>query len=51
MFKSFLQCRDMIDGFEDIGSSGCSQGIGKQALVFMATGLFSNWKQPLDFLY
>ena len=48
---SYNATRDMIDGFEDMGSSGCSQGIGKQASLFMATGFFSNWKQPLDFLY
>jgi len=40
---------DKITGFENMGSIGCGQGIGKQALVFMATGLFSNWKQPLGF--
>ena len=26
---------DRIDGFENIGSIGCSQGIDKQAIVFM----------------
>ena len=46
---SYNATSDRIDGFENMGSIGCSQGIGKQALVFMATGLFSNWKQPLGF--
>ena len=48
---SYNATRDRIDGFEYMGSGGCSQGIGKQALVFMATGLFSTWKQPLGFFY
>ena len=46
---SYNATSDRIDGFENMGSIGCSQGIGKQALVFIATGLFSNWKQPLGF--
>ena len=32
-----------------MGSIGCCLGIGKQALVFLATGLFSSWKHPLGF--
>ena len=46
---SYNVYHDKIDGFENMGSIGCGQGIGKQALVFLATGLFSSWKQPLGF--
>ena len=38
---------DRIDGFYNMGSIGCSQAVGKQALMCMATGLFSNWKKNL----
>ena len=40
--------KDMIDGFVNMDCGG-SQEISKQALVFMATGLASNWKQPIGF--
>ena len=32
-----------------MGSMGCGQGVEKHTLVFMATGLFSSWQQPLGF--
>ena len=38
--------KDRIDGFVNMDCGG-SQEITKQALVFMATGLVSNWKQPI----
>ena len=38
--------RDGIDGFSIDGHD-----ISKQALVFMAVGMFSNWKQPLGYLF
>ncbi len=38
--------KDRIDGFVNMDCGG-SQEISKQALVFMATGLVSNWKQPI----
>ena len=40
--------KDRIDGFVNMDCGG-SQEISKQALVFMATGLVSNWKQPIGF--
>ena len=41
--------KDRIDGFVNMDCGG-SQEISKQALDFMATGLISNWKQPIGFL-
>ena len=40
-----------IQGFENFGSFGSGQELGKQALVFMATGLFSHWKRPLGYFF
>ena len=40
--------KDRIDGFVNMDCGG-SQEISKQALVFMVTGLASNWKQPIGF--
>ena len=37
--------KDRIGGFVNMDCGG-SQEISKQALVYMATGLVSNWKQP-----
>ena len=40
--------KDRIDGFVNKNMDcGGSQEISKQALVFIATGLASNWKQPV----
>ena len=38
----------LINGFVNMDCGG-SQEISKQALVFMATGMVSNWKQPIGF--
>ena len=47
---SFCSATDKILGFEDYGNFGTGKNLGKQALVFMATGLFSHWKQPLAYI-
>lgn len=43
----YSKAMDLIEGFEDLGYLGRGSRIGKQALVFMARGLYSTWKQPL----
>ena len=46
----FYDCKtDSIFGFGDLGSIGITKDIGKQALVFMAPGMLSSWKQPLGY--
>jgi hypothetical protein len=40
---------DKIIGFEDFGNIGETQEVGRQALVFMAQGIFKHWKQPLGY--
>lgn len=46
---SYNVCKDRIEGFENFGNIGVGQEVGKQALTFMATGIFSSWKQPLGY--
>lgn len=41
--------KQKIEGFEDLGSFGCSSGVATDALVFMVRGLFHNWKQPVAY--
>ncbi|XP_046391124.1 uncharacterized protein LOC124159389 [Ischnura elegans] len=43
--------RDQIVGFEDHGTMGTSNALAKVAMVFMARGLFSAWKQPLAYYF
>ena len=45
----FHPTKQIIEGFEDLGSLGRSTAVGSRVLVFMLRGLFSNWKQPLAF--
>lgn len=42
---------DHIVGYEDLGNSQSSSKLANHALVFMAQGIFSNWKQPLPFYF
>jgi len=46
---SFDAKSDRILGFEDFGPFGTTKKVGNHGLVFMASGLFSSWKQPLGF--
>ena len=41
--------KQIIEGFEDLGSLGRKLAVGTRVLVFMLRGLFTNWKQPLAF--
>lgn len=41
--------RDMIEGLEEFGSQGSSLKPANHAVVFMARGLESKWKQPLGY--
>lgn len=43
--------KDEIVGFEDIGTGKKQSSICKNALVVMARGLYSMWKQPLAFFF
>lgn len=38
---------DFIEGFEDLGKGERTQKIAKYVLVFLARGIYSNWKLPL----
>lgn len=40
---------DLIEGFEDFGPLGRTASTAKEALVFMARGLYSTWKMPLAY--
>lgn len=40
---------DLIEGYEDLGDLGRNKDIGNHALVFMARGLYGNWKLPLAY--
>nr|CAI5848512.1 unnamed protein product [Callosobruchus analis] len=42
---------DEIIGFEDIGSEKKSNTICKNALVIMARGLYTRWKQPIAYFF
>jgi hypothetical protein len=46
---SYDSGNDKILGFEDFGDIGSTKKIANHALVFMASGLISGWKQPLGF--
>ena len=51
--KTLLQYepdRDRISGFADCGHLGTTLDFGNQALVFMVTGIFSNWKQSVSYV-
>lgn len=40
---------DLIEGFEDLGELGRDDNIAQEALVFLARGLYSNWKLPIAY--
>ena len=40
---------DTVKGFVDFGCLGQSKELGNHALVFMASGMFTHWKQPLGY--
>ena len=42
------QC-DVIEGFENFGELGQIKYMATHALVFMALGLSSKWKQPVEY--
>lgn len=42
---------DKMQGYEDLGEYGRSREIAQYAMVFMARGLASNWKQTLGYLF
>lgn len=42
---------DKMQGYEDLGEYASSKKIAQYAMVFMAKGLASNWKQTLGFFY
>jgi len=46
---SYCTFDDNIIGFEDLGAYGSSEKVANHALVLMARGLFSRWKQPLAY--
>jgi len=46
-FKYYKE-EDKIMGYEHSGESDESDKVSNHALVFMATGLFDRWKQPLE---
>ena len=49
--KTLLQYepdRDRISGFADYGNYGTTLEFGNEALVFMVTGIFTNWKQSVS---
>ena len=39
---------DTVEGYENFGTAG-SNKIASHALVFMARGMTSNWKQPFSY--
>ena len=41
--------RDVIEGFENFGELGQTKYMATHALVFMARGLSSKWKQPVGY--
>lgn len=42
---------DLVEGFEDYGSSERKSSFADHALVFMLRGIFKNWKQPVAFTF
>jgi len=42
--KEYSKPLDLVEGFEDLGQIGRTNKPASQALVFMARGLYSNWK-------
>ena len=44
---NFHSKRQIIEGFEVLGSLGRNSAVGTEVLAFMLLGLFTNWKQPL----
>ncbi|KAF0749006.1 Uncharacterized protein FWK35_00022236 [Aphis craccivora] len=42
---------DLVEGFEDLGHLGRTNKPASQALVFMARGLYSNWKLPVAYFF
>lgn len=42
---------DLVEGFEDLGHLGRINKPASQALVFMARGLYSNWKLPIAYFF
>ena len=46
---SYDKQNDCVNGFANYGSYGQTKELGNHALVFMASGIFSSWKQPLGF--
>ena len=47
---SYNPQHDVIEGFENFGELGQSKYMATHALVFMARGLSSKWKQPVGYL-
>lgn len=42
--------RDRILGFANCGNYGIALDFGNEALVFMVTGIFTNWKQAVSYV-
>lgn len=40
---------DQIEGFEDFGPFGKLSETGKEVMLFMAQGIYSNWKMPVAY--
>ena len=46
---TYVKSRDSVVGFEDFGEFGSTHRIANHALVVMARGICSRWKQPLSY--
>lgn len=46
---SFNEKRDVIEGFEDLGSHGRSPRIASHVLMFLVRGILHKWKMPIAY--
>jgi len=50
-FLYYSKPLDLVEGLEDLGHLGRTNKPASQALVFMARGLYSNWKLPVAYFF
>ena len=47
---TYDRTRDVVEGYEDLGSCGRSVYVANHACMFMARGLAGKWKQPFSYV-
>jgi hypothetical protein len=48
-FLSFNEKRDLIEGYQDLGSLGRSPLVGNHVLMFVVRGLYMKWRMPVAY--